>query len=75
MRVFLTGPDLYGNLTKITFRFTQHMVFMEGPHKGKPKGLRIVCGERFGMDFVKGAFGLAWFQNLRLFTSLLVQPR
>ena len=41
-------------LTKLTVRITQHMVFEGGPNKGKPKGLRIVCEERFGPDFVKG---------------------
>ena len=30
------------------------MVFLEGPFKGMPKGLRQVCEERFGVDEVKG---------------------
>ena len=30
------------------------MVFEDGPLKDKPKGLRRVCEERFGVDAVKG---------------------
>ena len=30
------------------------MVFTEGPLKGKAKGLRVVCEERFGADAVRG---------------------
>ena len=30
------------------------MVWESGPMKGKPKGLKAVCTERFGEDAVKG---------------------
>ena len=30
------------------------MYFEEGPLKGEPKGLKVVCEERFGVDVVKG---------------------
>ena len=32
----------------------QPMVFTDGPNKGKAKGLKQVCIERFGPDSVKG---------------------
>ena len=39
------------------------MVFQEGPDKGKAKGLRQVCTERFGPEAVKGKLqdGLGWY--------------
>ena len=43
-----------GWYVKNGFRFTQHMVFTGGPHKGLQKGLRAVCEERFGLESVKG---------------------
>ena len=30
------------------------MVWESGPRKGKAKGLKVVCTERFGEDAVKG---------------------
>ena len=37
------------------------MVFTGGPNSGLPKGLRLVCEERFGEDFVKGQFHFAQY--------------
>ena len=44
-------------------KVTQPMVFQEGPDKGKAKGLRQVCTERFGPEAVKGKLqdGLGWY--------------
>ena len=48
----LMRPGWFVN--KMGLRIKQHMVFPDGPFEGKPKGLRAVCQERFGEDFVKG---------------------
>ena len=40
--------------TKGGLRIKQHMVFQDGVNVGKPKGLKAVCGERFGVDEVQG---------------------
>ena len=38
-------------------RFKQHMVFTSGPRAGQPKGLKVVCEERFGDEKIKGLLG------------------
>ena len=38
----------------IRVKMIQHMVFTGGVHAGKPKGLRAVCEERFGVEAVRG---------------------
>ena len=35
-------------------KVVQPMVFTDGPHIGKAKGLRQVCMERFGPEAVEG---------------------
>ena len=40
----------------------QHMVFQEGPRAGEPKGLKVVCSERFGPEAVEGIFHTTIFQ-------------
>ena len=35
-------------------KIKQHMVFQDGPHMGKAKGLKFVCMERFGQEAVQG---------------------
>ena len=35
-------------------KVSQSMVFKEGPHRGKAKGLKQVCIERFGAESIKG---------------------
>ena len=35
-------------------RVIQQMVFQDGPHHGKAKGLKQVCLERFGAEAVQG---------------------
>ena len=35
-------------------KIVQSMVFENGPHKGKAKGLKQVCLERFGENVING---------------------
>ena len=43
-----------GWYTKGGVRIKQYMVYQGGVHAGKPKGLKAVCEERFGVDAVQG---------------------
>ena len=58
-----------GWYVKNGFKFTQHMVFTGGPHKGLQKGLRAVCEERFGLESVQGgisSFKIVVFNHLKI---------